>query len=518
MPRIALLLLMIAVGASAITRETIVYRQTPQGELRMTLFYPAGWKAADARPGIVFFFGGGFNSGDAKQFFSKAGYLASRGMVAASAEYRIKSKHKTSREDALADCQAAYAWLASHASEHGVDARKISAGGGSSGGMCALSIWKAGARPASFVLFNPGGLDNFTPDDTLPPTVMFFGSADALYKPAQAFTAKAPAGRVELFVAQGQPHGFFNDRGDGAWHASTTYLADAFLGTQGFTSGKPTIAMPQGSRAALFPEAMMKPSPPGRPAAVPESVKAHRDIEYAPGLLLDVFVPAGGPKPLVVWIHGGAWQNGNKESTPAVRLLPEFAVASIRYRLSQQAPMPAAIDDCRAAIRYLRANAARFGYDAAKIGVWGSSAGGHLVALVGTLGEGADKVQAVVDWFGPTNVRRMSMWSSTMDHDSPVAPESRLIGGPVQQNAELADKANPVTYVTKDDPPFLIQHGDADPLVPMEQSELLQEALQKAGVPVEFNALHGAGHGGPMFQTPENFAKIRAFLAKHLAR
>jgi dipeptidyl aminopeptidase/acylaminoacyl peptidase len=103
-----------------------------------------------------------------------------------------------------------------------------------------------------------------------------------------------------------------------------------------------------------------------------------------------------------------------------------------------------------------------------------------------------------------------------MDHDSPSAPEARLIGGPVQQNAALADKANPVTYVSKDDPPFLIQHGDADPLVPMEQSELLHDALKKAGVPVELNIFHGGGHGGPVFQAAENIAKIRAFFEKHL--
>jgi acetyl esterase/lipase len=220
---------------------------------------------------------------------------------------------------------------------------------------------------------------------------------------------------------------------------------------------------------------------------------------------------------LVVWIHGGAWVNGNKENTPALFLLEQgFALASIRYRLSGQAAFPAQIEDCRAAIRFLRTNAAKYGYDAGKIGVWGSSAGGHLVALVGTMGTGDDKVQAVVNWYGPTNLRRMSMHASVIDHDSPIAPESRLIGATVQQNAELAERANPITYITKDDPPFFIQHGDADSTVPLEQSELLYEALQAAGVPVEFEVLHGAGHGGPLFQQAANLEKIRSFLAKHL--
>lgn len=515
--RILLCGLLLATAASAITRQSVVFRQTPQGELKMTVFYPEGWKATDRRPGIVFFFGGGFVSGDPKQFFSKAGYLASRGMVAASAEYRVKNRNQTAMADALVDCQAAYAWLKEHAAEQGIDPDKLSAGGGSAGAACALSIWKAGVRPASLVLFNPGGLPSMPPDATLPPTILFFGSADPLYSEAQAFLAKAPPGRVELFVAQEQPHGFFNDRGDGAWHASTTYLADTFLAARGHLAGKPTIALPQGSKATLFAEQNMKPSPPATQRPVPAGVTAHTNLEYASGLLLDVFVPAGPPRPLVVWIHGGAWQNGSKENAPALQLLPAgFAAASIRYRLSQQAPMPAQIDDCRAAIRFLRANARKYGYDATKIGVWGSSAGGHLVALLGTIGQGEDKVQAVVDWFGPTALRRMSMYPSRMDHDSPTAPEARLIGGPVQQNAELAEKANPISYVTKDDPPFLIQHGDADPLVPMEQSELLRDALMKAGVPVVFDAFHGAGHGGPAFQAPENLKKITAFFEQHL--
>ena len=505
-------LLLLASSLQAITREEIVFRETPQGKLSMTIFYPADWKPTDKRPGIVLFFGGGFVGGDNKQFYSKAGYLASRGMVAASAEYRVKNRHNTTPQDAMQDCRAAFDWLTEHASEQGIDPAKLSAGGGSAGGACALAI----PKPASFVLFNPV-VEYATASADMPPTVMFFGSADPYYEKAKEYLAKAPHGRIELFIAQGQPHGFFNDRGDGSWHASTTYLSDTFLAGKGLLAGKPTIAMPQGSKAAMFPVEAMRPSPPGKQGPIPEGITAHRNIEYKPGLLLDVFVPKGPPKPLIVWIHGGAWQNGNKENAPSMRMIPEgFAAASIRYRLSQQAPMPAQIDDCLDAIRFLRVNAAKYGYDASKIGVWGSSAGGHLVALVGTKGEGDAKVQAVVDWFGPTNLRRMSMWSSRMDHDSPAAPESRLIGGPVQQNAELAENANAITYVTKDDPPFLMQHGDADPLVPMEQSELLAEALQKAGVPVELNILHKAGHGGPAFNTKENIAKIAAFFAKHL--
>ncbi len=515
--RVCILVLLVAVCGWAITREDFVFRETPQGKLSMTVFYPVGWKASDKRPGILFFFGGGFVNGDKRQFYSKAGYLASRGMVAASAEYRVKNKHNTSREEAREDCVAAYQWLLEHAAEQGIDAGKLSAGGGSAGASCALSLHQKGIVPASFVLFNPAYLPTTPPDEKLAPSLHIFGTGDAMYAESQAYRKAAPKGRVQLWVGKGQAHGFFNDRGDGSWHASTTYLMDVFLAGLGHVQGRPTIAMPEGSQAAMFDEDTMLPSPAGKEIPAPEGVTAHRNVEYKKGLLLDVFVPAGEPKPLLVWIHGGAWLGGNKENAPVRRMTAQgFAVASIRYRLSQEAAMPAQIEDCLEAIRYLRANAGKFGYNAAKIGVWGSSAGGHLAALVGTKGEGDAKVQAVVDWFGPTQLRRMSMWPSVMDHDSPASPESRLIGGPVQQNAKLADAASPLTYISSDDPPFLIQHGDADPLVPMEQSELLLAALKAAKVEATMEVFHREGHGGPQFQTEDNYRKIGDFLRKHL--
>lgn len=501
----------------AVTREEFVYRETPQGSLRVTVFYPVGWKASDRRPGMLFFFGGGFVSGDKRQFYSKAGYLASRGMVAASAEYRIRNKHQTTTAEAREDCVAAYEWMLAHAAEQGIDAEKLSVGGGSAGASCALSLHQKGMRPASFVLFNPAYLPTTPPDEKLAPSVHFFGTRDAMYPQAQEYRKAAPRGRVQLWVAKEQAHGFFNDREDGSWHASTTYLMDAFLAGQGLLVGKPTIALPEGSRAVLFDEDAMRPSGPGKEIEAPAGVRAYRNVEYKTGLLLDVFVPAGEPKPMVVWIHGGAWLGGNKESAP-VRSLTEqgFAVASIRYRLSQEAPMPAQIEDCLDAIRYLRAQARQYGYNATKVGVWGASAGGHLAALVGTQGEGAAKVHAVVDWFGPTQLRRMGMWPSVMDHDSPASPESRLLGGPVQQNAKLAEAASPLRYVSADDAPFFIQHGDADPLVPLEQSELLAAALAAAKVEVQMEVLPRAGHGGPAFQTEENLRKVGAFLRRHL--
>jgi acetyl esterase/lipase len=186
-----------------------------------------------------------------------------------------------------------------------------------------------------------------------------------------------------------------------------------------------------------------------------------------------------------------------------------YAAASINYRLSQQALFPAQIEDCKAAIRWLRANAKKYHLDPRHIGVWGASAGGHLVALLGATGgvkdlEGEEgnldqssRVQAVVDWFGPTDFATIGKGLS-----DPKSPVSRLIGGSPQENKEKAAKASPITYVGKDAAPTLIMHGDKDNLVPISQSEELAAALKKAGVEVTFQVVKGNGHGGPDFLNP----------------
>ena len=272
--------------------------------------------------------------------------------------------------------------------------------------------------------------------------------------------------------------------------------------------------------------------PPQRPAPprVPEGVQVLRDLAYVEGgherNRLDLYLPqkAEGRLPLIVWIHGGAWMTGSKEGCPAVWFSTRgYAVASINYRLSQHAVFPAQIEDCKAAIRWLRANAAKYHLDPDHVGVWGASAGGHLVAMLGTSGgvkelEGqggnldqSSRVQCVVDWFGPTDLVTMAG-----GHNNPDSPESRLIGGPVQENQEKARKASPLTYVSKDSAPFLIMHGDQDKVVPPQQSRVLAEALKKAGVEVKLQMVEGNGHGGPGFSCPENRKLVEDFFAKHL--
>jgi len=275
---------------------------------------------------------------------------------------------------------------------------------------------------------------------------------------------------------------------------------------------------------------------PQGPPPLPEGVRALRDVEYAPGggpsQSLDLYLPKSArPLPLIIWIHGGAWLSGDKERCPAAQMTARgYAAASLNYRLSHQAVFPAQIEDCKAAIRWLRAHAKEHNLDPNHFGVWGSSAGGHLVALVGASGgvkklEGAvggnlefsSRVQAVCDWFGPTDFTQMETHALTpgkpFSHDAADSPESRLIGGALQENKDKARAANPITYVTPDDPPFLIMHGDRDPLVPHHQSVLLETALKKAGVEVTFHTVKGAGHG---FGGPEIMRMVETFFDKHL--
>jgi acetyl esterase/lipase len=224
----------------------------------------------------------------------------------------------------------------------------------------------------------------------------------------------------------------------------------------------------------------------------------------------------------VIWIFGGAFLVGSKDDTVPLEFLAQgYAVASISYRLSSDAKFPAQVEDSKAAIRWLRANAARFALDPERFAVFGESAGGYLAAMLGTTGDvkefdvgenlaHSSRVQAVIDFYGPTDFlqNRLAVVSAK-------TPEALLIGGAILENKDKAAKANPIAYVTKDDPPFLIVHGDADKLVPYDQSELLEAALKKMNVPVAFHAVKGGGHGG--FNDDRVGPLVTKFIADHLA-
>lgn len=275
-----------------------------------------------------------------------------------------------------------------------------------------------------------------------------------------------------------------------------------------------------------------------RRLSLPADVKVLNDVTYATvgdrKLPLDLYLPAKADKPalLVIWIHGGGWRSGSKENPGRALPLLErgYAVASVEYRLSGEAIFPAAIEDCKAAVSFLRLNAVKYNLDPDRFGVWGSSAGGHLVALLGTTNDVTDfdtqevckkapaTVQAVCDWFGPTDFLRMNDFPGRIDHDGPESPESRFIGGPIQQNKEKAAKANPITYVSKADPPILIMHGEVDQAVPYNQSELLYAALQKAGVEVTLYKVEKGDHGfrGAVDSPDKLFKMVADFFDKRL--
>jgi acetyl esterase/lipase len=279
----------------------------------------------------------------------------------------------------------------------------------------------------------------------------------------------------------------------------------------------------------------MKGDPPmPRPAdTLLAGVVVHRDLTYVssghPRHALDLYLPhTAGPLPLIVWIHGGAFRMGSKEDdVPLEQLDAGCAVAAINYRLSQHALFPAQIEDCKAAVRWLRAHADTYGLDPSRFASWGESAGGHLAAMLGTASrersfevgehlEHSSRVQAVLDFFGPTDFARMDAQRlpDGQIHDAPDSPESQLVGGPIQERRAEVARANPTTYVTSEAPPFLIVHGDRDPLVPYGQSLLLVDALRAAGVPVTFYTVVGAGHGG--FDDPQISSLVHTFLATHL--
>lgn len=272
----------------------------------------------------------------------------------------------------------------------------------------------------------------------------------------------------------------------------------------------------------------------GTEVRVADSVQVQRNIPYAgtdnARQQLDLYLPkerdAKRRLPVVVFIHGGGWQNGNKNAgyrtlAPLVEN-GDYAGVSIAYRLSGEAIWPAQIHDCKAAIRWLRANADKYNLDPNNIGVTGTSAGGHLVAMLGTtgdvvelegkLGEHLDqssRVQCVVDQYGPTELLTMGGW-----HNNANSPESKLVGGPIQQTQDLAQQASPIRYASKDDPPFLLIHGTKDPAVPFDQSERLHKALLASQVDSTLVAVVNGGHGG--FPQEQVAKRLQQFFDKHL--
>jgi acetyl esterase/lipase len=260
----------------------------------------------------------------------------------------------------------------------------------------------------------------------------------------------------------------------------------------------------------------------------------HRDVPFArvdgKELLLDLHMPQGTPDGLIIWVHGGAWREGTRDWVDIAGMVGRgWAIASVDYRLSTEARFPAQIHDIKAAVRFLRAHADVYGFPSSRFIIAGSSAGGHLAALVGvtnghaelegTVGEYTDQssdVQAIIDQFGASD------FTTILDQSTPFglkmrAPALELLLGALPETVpDLARLASPVEHVDQFDPPLLLWHGDEDPQMPLEQSYELRRAYEKVGATVSFRIMHGSAHGGPAFSDEAAIALIDRFLRENL--
>jgi acetyl esterase/lipase len=274
------------------------------------------------------------------------------------------------------------------------------------------------------------------------------------------------------------------------------------------------------------------------PARGDETPSVHRNLVFAEVdgrcLKMDLYLPSAQDKaPLVVWIHGGGWRAGSKNKPPLLKITEQgFALASISYRFTDKAIFPAQIHDCKAAVRWLRANASRFGYNADSIAVAGSSAGGHLALLMGTSGDVAklegdvggnldqsSRVQAVVDYFGPSDfvLRGQTQPERAYTNDS---GSFALLGGVAgrKPDVQIEQFASPAHYVSKDDPPLLVYHGKVDKTVLLDQSQHIVRVYEAAGLNAKLVVLESAGHGGARFFKDEHLARTIQFFDQHISK
>jgi acetyl esterase/lipase len=312
--------------------ERHIYRKTPQGELAIHIHFPKDWAAQDKHPAIVFFFGGGWTGGTIEQFTRQAHYLASRGMVAARADYRVRSRHQTTPEVCVEDAKSAVRWLRKNAAKFGIDPDRIVASGGSAGGhiaACTSTVTGLDAegedtgiscRPNLLILYNPvlncadeqialrmGSTDmanrlspNLHLSKDMQPAIVFYGTEDRFYSQGKEFLqlSKELGNKVELYAAGGQPHGFFNRS---PWHQQTTFLVDKFLARHGYLAGEPALKLGEKDitlkRIAAEQKEGERPSPPPKRLRPPRRRKP-RDNE--PGLKVGQLAPDFKLPPLVI--------------------------------------------------------------------------------------------------------------------------------------------------------------------------------------------------------------------------
>ena len=321
--------------------------------------------------------------------------------------------------------------------------------------------------------------------------------------------------------------------------AAPTAVATTVAPTAGIVSTATIAAAPAAPAAAAAPQGAPPGPPPGGAGGPPKVITPTlTNIAYTPisgTQVLDLYLPEGnGPFPVVVNIHPGGFFTGDKNMVPGnpgkALLKAGYAIASINYRLSGEATFPAAVQDAKAAVRFLRANAAKYKLNPDKIAAFGQSAGGNLASMLGTAGDVTEfddpklgnagvssRVQAVINWFGPNDFSVMDAQAkaqgcaaSDQTHSAADSPESKYLGVAVPSSPELVKKANPMTYITKDDPPFLVQKGDQDCTIAIENTKMLADALAAAGMDVHYDLLKGVGHGDGFGSAPRPSSRARA--------
>lgn len=539
----------------------IQYAQVNAIKLSLDLYRPRQGGQGKL-PVVVWIHGGAWMAGSKEYCTPLWLGFVQKGYALASVQYRLTDKAPFPAQ--IEDCKAAVRWLRAHADQYNLDVNRFAAWGESAGGHLVALLATTGDTktfdkgdhldqssavqavcdyygPTSFV----GAASMANNENASRPDSVLYKLFGGPLSEKQDIAAKASPvtfvskGDAPILIVHGTKDGLVPLRQSILFHEllQKAGVDSVYHPIEGANHGGAEFATPE--IIVLIDDFFKKHlSKSGVSQTLPQPSNAAvlKDIPYRTvgdkTLCLDLYRPeqASGKLPVIVWIHGGAWLAGSKN-----QCLPErmgfvgkgFAVASVDYRLSDAAKFPAQIEDCKAAIRWLRAHAEEYNLDANRFAAWGDSAGGHLVGLLGTAGDVRDfdtgeyldqssAVQVVCNYYGPSDFAAFVTTPGYEEHAWPQSPESRLIGGRVQDKAEEARKASPTTYASKGDAPMLLVHGDKDSTVPIGQSKLLYEALKKASVPTEFVTLKDAGHGGPQFQTQELLSRIEAFLKSHL--
>jgi acetyl esterase/lipase len=545
------------------TVKTFTYKKTKQADLEMHVHSPPDWKPEDKRPAIVFFFGGGWTTGNIQQFEPQATYLASRGMVAARADYRVKSRHGVAPDACVEDAKSAVRWLRQNAARLGVDPERIVASGGSAGGHIAACTAcpgldseegdvKISSRPNALLLFNPalrfagvpGMMQRIGNDEKLgerisptlhltkdtPPALLFYGKRDDLLKQGEEYVAKSKevGHQADLFLAEGAGHGFFNRS---PWREKTLQRADEFLASLGYLKGRPTIQV-----EAAPPAGPKLPAP------------THRDVHYGSHErnVLD-FWPAKSerPTPVLVSIHGGGFVAGNKSVQP--QLLKDcldagISVAAINYRYSTQAIAPAPFQDGARAVQYLRSKTKDWNIDSKRLAATGGSAGAGISLWLGFHQDMADpksddsvlrqstRLSCMVVFDGQTSydprfirklfpvedVHKIGALAKLFDVDL-----NKLDALPPEKY-KLFEEVSAINHVTRDSPPVLLIYSRPLDTKVTNQGigihhalfgKVLKEKMDELKVPCEVVA-GGSRLGGGTATRPIDFLKEHLGMQK----